>query len=751
MSVGAEVSVLGPRWAIPRGARGDVRERPVVRLATFAAFGLYGTLRWSDLMDPAPTGRLLALLGVALVIVGLGTALEGRPRWLVGLAGVLGVVAIFPLAGMPIDWVRHVRLSVGADAIGQGLSALPNALVPYLGINQWVRAVIMLGAGVLLLDAALLVAFWPRAAGDARRAAAALPLVALAIVPTTLVKPSVPYLHGLILFGLLAAFMWAERAPTRDGFTSVIVIAVAGIGGVIAAPALDQHSAWIDYQSLAQKLVVGHVDEFTWLQGYGPLKWPTRGQPVLDVKAAQAEYWKAEDLDVFDGYGWTTGSFGPQPPASAISAAARRKWTQTLTVTLRSMRTENVIAAGDAATPTHLAQGVIPGASPGTYLTGAPLQPGDSYRVSVYAPDPTPAQLAAAGTDYPRELIPAFVTFELPGFDYRGTYITPQDVLPAAFGARGSSRFTPTGGLADTFIQHSPYAQAYRLEVRLAHGAATPYAYIEHVVAYLKNNFFYDTAVAPAKYPLETFLFNTHTGYCQQFAGAAALLLRMAGIPSRVAVGFTTGKYDSADKQYVVDDTDAHSWVEAWFPGYGWVKFDPTPPSTQISGATAANNRSGTSSGFTNPIQRKAPTATSSGTVGNPTGTSAAPWLTVPAVLLLIGLVLGAVSWRAAQAFTGPGERLVAELERAMRRTGRPVADGVTLSALEQRFARSPGASGYLRSVMLARYAGGGAGPTGEQRRALRRELAASVGPAGRLRALWALPPRLPGRRHAEH
>jgi protein-glutamine gamma-glutamyltransferase len=726
-----------------------VRERPLVRLATFAAFGLYGTLRWSDLMDPAPTGRLLALLGVALVIVALGTALEGRPRWLVGLAGVLGVIAIFPLAGMPLDWVRHVRLSVGAGAISQGLSALPNALVPYLGINQWVRAVIMLGAGVLLLDAALLVAFWPRAAGDARRAAAALPLVALAIVPTTLVKPSVPYLHGLILFGLLAAFMWAERAPTRDGFTSVIVIAVAGIGGVIAAPALDQHSAWINYESLAQKLVVGHVDQFTWLQGYGPLRWPTHGQPVLDVKAHHPEYWKAEDLDVFDGFGWTTGSFGPQPPASAISATARREWTQTIQVTLRSMRTFNVIAAGDAAAPTRLAQGVIPGASPGTWTTGAELQPGDSYRISVYAPNPTPAQLAAAGTDYPRELIPGFLTFELPGFDYRGTYITPQDVLPAAFGSRSSITAT-SNSLPDTYIQHSPYAQAYSLAVRLAHGATTPYAYIEHVVAYLKANFFYDTVVAPAKYPLETFLFNTHTGYCQQFAGAAALLLRMAGIPSRVAVGFTTGNYDSATSRYVVDDIDAHAWVEAWFPGYGWVKFDPTVPSTQISGATAPNNRSGTGSGFTNPIQHKAPAATTGRTEANPTGTAAALWLAVPAVLLLIGLVLGAVSRRSAQAFTGPGEWLVAELERAMRRTGRPVADGITLSALEQRFARSPGASGYLRSVRLARYAGGRAGPTGEQRRALRRELAAEVGPAGRLRALWALPPRPLRRRQPE-
>ena len=56
-----------------------------------------------------------------------------------------------------------------------------------------------------------------------------------------------------------------------------------------------------------------------------------------------------------------------------------------------------------------------------------------------------------------------------------------------------------------------------------------------------------------------------------------ALLLRMGGIPARVAVGFTTGTYDTATHQYVVSDIDAHAWVEAWFPHYGWVRFDPTP------------------------------------------------------------------------------------------------------------------------------------------------------------------------------
>src|SRR5262249_3058149 len=99
----------------------------------------------------------------------------------------------------------------GTSAVGDGLTGLPTALVPYTGSSGSVRMVILLGAAILLLDAAIVLAFAPAVLGDARRAAAALPLIALAVVPSTLVRPEFPYLQGLALFALLAAFIWAER------------------------------------------------------------------------------------------------------------------------------------------------------------------------------------------------------------------------------------------------------------------------------------------------------------------------------------------------------------------------------------------------------------------------------------------------------------------------------------------------------------------------------------------------------------
>ncbi len=97
------------------------------------------------------------------------------------------------------------------------------------------------------------------------------------------------------------------------------------------------------------------------------------------------------------------------------------------------------------------------------------------------------------------------------------------------------------------------------------------------MLRYLAHGYTYNQNPPLTGYPLETFLFSHKAGYCQQFSGSMALLLRMAGIPARVASGFTSGDQD-ATGEWVVSDLNAHAWVEVWFPTYGWVRFDPTPP-----------------------------------------------------------------------------------------------------------------------------------------------------------------------------
>lgn len=76
---------------------------------------------------------------------------------------------------------------------------------------------------------------------------------------------------------------------------------------------------------------------------------------------------------------------------------------------------------------------------------------------------------------------------------------------------------------------------------------------------------------------LDYFLFTSRRGYCQDFATAMAVMLRTLGIPARLASGFGLGNYDDRAHRFQVATTDAHVWVEAYFPGYGWIPFEPTP------------------------------------------------------------------------------------------------------------------------------------------------------------------------------
>jgi protein-glutamine gamma-glutamyltransferase len=94
--------------------------------------------------------------------------------------------------------------------------------------------------------------------------------------------------------------------------------------------------------------------------------------------------------------------------------------------------------------------------------------------------------------------------------------------------------------------------------------------------------------------PLAYFLFVRKKGHCEYFASSMAVMLRTLGVPSRVATGFLGGVYNPLSGWQVVRASDAHSWVEAWIPGRGWMTFDPTPadPSaTDPSAWTSALNR----------------------------------------------------------------------------------------------------------------------------------------------------------------
>jgi len=96
---------------------------------------------------------------------------------------------------------------------------------------------------------------------------------------------------------------------------------------------------------------------------------------------------------------------------------------------------------------------------------------------------------------------------------------------------------------------------------------------------YLRTNYPYSLEVAPPpanRDVVDYFLFDEKQGFCSYYASSMTILLRTLGIPSRVVTGYVTSNYNYQEQQYVVTASSAHAWVEVYFPGYGWVEFEPT-------------------------------------------------------------------------------------------------------------------------------------------------------------------------------
>src|SRR5207344_2130326 len=99
------------------------------------------------------------------------------------------------------------------------------------------------------------------------------------------------------------------------------------------------------------------------------------------------------------------------------------------------------------------------------------------------------------------------------------------------------------------------------------------------------------------------FLFRSnHKGFCNYFATSMAIMARELGIPARVVEGYTNGKFDVKKNQWVIRGTDAHSWVQIYFAGYGWVNFEPSPSFSTFTRPVVSSNSVVTPGGSTSPI-----------------------------------------------------------------------------------------------------------------------------------------------------
>jgi hypothetical protein len=198
-----------------------------------------------------------------------------------------------------------------------------------------------------------------------------------------------------------------------------------------------------------------------------------------------------------------------------------------------------------------------------------------SYQVTAEYSTATEDQLRVAGTDYPVWLDPYR--------NFAGVYRASADAP------------TPPAITGNTYRSKAVLQEIQDLARRVTAGKDNPYDQAAAIESYLRGNYQYTltpTEPPAGVDPLEYFLFHSKEGYCEYFASAMGDMLRSLGIPTRLVNGYGPGSYDEKLGKYVVKESDAHTWVEAYFPGYGWIPFEPTPDGTYFPiprGSVAAN------------------------------------------------------------------------------------------------------------------------------------------------------------------
>lgn len=164
---------------------------------------------------------------------------------------------------------------------------------------------------------------------------------------------------------------------------------------------------------------------------------------------------------------------------------------------------------------------------------------GTTYSVISEVPSASPAELRTADTDYPQEI------------EEKYTQLPPEDLR-----------------------------RTRELAQRLTRDTDNPYDAMMAMTEHLRNNYAYDLSIPPQQQKMDSveyFLFEEQRGYCEQFGSSLAVMARSLGLPARLATGYTSGEYNPFTGLYEIKASDAHAWVEVYFPGHGWQTFDPTP------------------------------------------------------------------------------------------------------------------------------------------------------------------------------
>jgi protein-glutamine gamma-glutamyltransferase len=540
---------------------------------------------WLGLEDPRLAGE-----GVAVGALALLPALvrSGRTRLVAAVGSAMGAAWI-AFGAQPWELVPFRDERVLAPALrdsARGVVDFYEVFLPFEPTpNPEMHSLVLCAIFAFVLAMALFVA--------ARR-----PLGAAAVTvagvgwPATLLGGKAVAAGALALAAALAIPLILRATSARTVLVGGLIgsLVVAGAAWTSSATTLAREAVvdWETWDIRGQGRQASNV-RFIWDSNYEGITFPSEKTVVLRVEGPSTPYyWRTTTLDVFDENHWFEHLFWLDqvdhstrtlelPQLTPARARRPESWLEQR-VRVEALVDDHLAAAGTplALDGRHL--GTVFLLSGGVLRAGNSVEEGESYRIWSYVPDPTPRSLARAPAKYP---FAASTFLEVDGRQF------------PAFGLPGRQRVVQSLFDDPSFASFARHLPMYREARRVAGRAATPYAAVIALESWLRQTggFTYDESPPRGKgAPLVSFVTRTKAGYCQHFAGAMAAMLRMLGVPARVAVGFTSGTLD--DGTWVVTDHDAHAWVEVWFAGIGWVPFDPTPGRGTLGGVYSSASTS---------------------------------------------------------------------------------------------------------------------------------------------------------------
>jgi hypothetical protein len=525
---------------------------------------------WLRLEEPRQEGEAALVVALALAPVLV------RPWWGRLAASVAAALAAVWIAFSAPPWDLILFRGDWWDRVGTrtdtGLRDFNDVFVPFDSVERWeLHGLVLLVIFVFVL-------------GIAFSAAAGRPLVGVAVVllgagvPTTLLEQRVGIPAGAVV---LASCLWLVavcRARLGRGNLGAVVVGAAVV--VVAAAAAGtgrppSHAAvdwknWNLYARSPGQVGLGYV----WEANYDGIRFPPKPTTVLRVRGTdRASYWRASTLDAFDGVRWKEYLYavGVRPPRGRLPADPllprraydERQWVrqQVEIAALRSNRlpasaTPIALDSSSFAQVSYLGGGVI--------AYGAGLAPGQRYTVWSYSPRPSVDELRRSRPRYPL---------------YVDRYLTLSGAQLPHYGTRGHDATVESRISSPYHVDLTPYRAVWEQARRVTASTSNPYDATLALERWFRSAGGFSYEEEPPRPhglpPLVDFVLRTKQGYCQHFAGSMALMLRLLGVPARVAVGFTSGS--RRDGVWTVTDYQAHAWVEAWFDGWGWLPFDPTP------------------------------------------------------------------------------------------------------------------------------------------------------------------------------